>query len=51
MQDFSAALREMVSFPVIQLKEASEIEGAYQLATNNMENGISTILVEYKDLV
>ena len=51
VQDFSAALREMISFPVIQLKEASEIESAYDLATNNIENGISTILVEYKDLV
>jgi len=51
VQDFSAALREMVSFPIIQLKDASEIKGAYQLATTNIENGVSTILVEYKDLV
>lgn len=51
VQDFSAALREMVVFPVVQLKEASQIENAYQQASENVKNGISTILVEYKDLV
>lgn len=51
VQDFSDALREMVAFPVIQIKDVLEVEAAYEFATKNIEKGISTILVEYKDLV
>jgi pyruvate/2-oxoglutarate/acetoin dehydrogenase E1 component len=51
VQDFSTPLREMVSFPVIQLINESEIQGAYLEAYENIQKGISTILVEYKDLV
>jgi pyruvate/2-oxoglutarate/acetoin dehydrogenase E1 component len=50
-QDFSDALRLMVSFPVIQIKEVGDIEDSYKQAAENVANGISTILVEYKDLV
>jgi pyruvate/2-oxoglutarate/acetoin dehydrogenase E1 component len=50
-QDFSEALRSMVTFPVVQLKKAEEIIPAYRQAAINLNNGISTILVEYKDLV
>jgi pyruvate dehydrogenase E1 component beta subunit len=51
IQDFSEALSKMVSFPILKLNDASKIEKAYELAANNLEHGISTILVEYKDLV
>ncbi|QWD13724.1 hypothetical protein G6678_05775 [Polynucleobacter paneuropaeus] len=48
-QDYSEALRLMVSFPVIQLLDADDIKSSYRRAYDNMENGTSTILVEYKD--
>ena len=50
-QDHSEALRKMVSFPVIQIMNAQEISRAYEIATLNSKSGISTILVEYKDLI
>lgn len=50
-QDFSEALRNMVSFPVLQLKTSDDVFNAYRLAEDNSSNGISTILIEYKDLV
>jgi pyruvate/2-oxoglutarate/acetoin dehydrogenase E1 component len=50
-QDHSEALRLMVSFPVIQLKSHSDIEASYRQAKENLEKGVSTILVEYKDLI
>lgn len=50
-QDHSEALRLMVSFPVIQLKDPADIEPAYRLAKENLQKGTSTILVEYKDLI
>jgi len=51
IQDYSEALRYMVSFPVIQLQETGQIKQAYLDAQDNLCNGISTMLVEYKDLV
>lgn len=51
IQDYAEGLRLMVNFPVIQLKSAEAIMPAYHSAFNNLNNGISTILVEYKDLV
>lgn len=50
-QDHSEALRLMVSFPVIQLKDSADIEPAYRAAKENLEKGMSTMLVEYKDLI
>lgn len=51
VQDFSNAIREMVSFPVIQLNETEDIEVEYSKAIGLQKSGISTILVEYKDYV
>lgn len=51
VQDFSSSLKEMISFPVLQLLEVNDIDEAYGLAAKNIEIGVSTILVEYKDLV
>lgn len=50
-QDYSEALRLMVSFPIIQLKDSVDIESSYKQAKENLEKGISTILVEYKDFI
>ena len=50
-QDFSEALRRLVSFPVFQLKTSDNVLQAYQSAEENQSKGISTLLVEYKDLV
>lgn len=51
VQDFSDALRPMVSFPVLQLLTPADIPGAYAQAKAEIDQGRSTILVEYKDLV
>lgn len=50
-QDFSEALRHMVSFPVLQLKTPDNVLDAYRVAEENQVNGVSIILIEYKDLV
>ncbi len=50
-QDFSEAMRHMVSFPIFQLKTPGDVLGAYHSAEENQSKGISTLLVEYKDLV
>lgn len=50
-QDFTEGLRQMVSFPVFQLKTSDDVLRAYQSAEDNQSKGISTLLVEYKDLV
>ncbi|HEY1720545.1 MAG TPA: hypothetical protein VGG27_04820 [Magnetospirillaceae bacterium] len=50
-QDFAAALREMVSFPVLQLFTAADVGPSYDQAIHNRSNHQSTILVEYKDFV
>ncbi len=49
-QDFSVALRALVSFPVIQLQDASQIAYEYDIS-HTMMNGYSRALVEYKDLM
>lgn len=51
VQDFSVALRHMVSFPVLQLQAPSDIPSAYAQAKADLDRGCSTLLVEYKDLV
>lgn len=50
-QDFSAAFAGMVDFPVVALTEPSEILAEYPSARERQHNGISTMLVEYKDLI
>lgn len=51
VQDFSEALRHMVSFPVLQLHTPADIPGAYAQAKADLDQGRSTLIVEYKDLV
>ena len=50
-QDLSEGVRQMVSFPVLQLETPEQVLSAYAEADANRAKGISTILVEYKDLV
>ncbi len=47
-QDFSVALRALVSFPVFQLQDTSEIGVRYKSAYETLDH-CSTALVEYKD--
>lgn len=51
IQDHSEGIRRMVGFPVIQLTSAEQIIPAYRTAFDNLDKGVSTVLVEYKDLV
>jgi len=51
IQDFSEALHHLVSFPVRQLHNPADIESAYAQAKADIDQGRSTILVEYKDLI
>ncbi|CAK0745153.1 Transket_pyr domain-containing protein [Gammaproteobacteria bacterium] len=51
VQDFSNALRHMLSFPVRQLHTPADIPSAYAQAKADLDQGRSTLLVEYKDLV
>jgi pyruvate dehydrogenase E1 component beta subunit len=46
-QDFSEALRKIVSFPVIQLNLDSDISGTFQRALRSPQ---SSIIVDYRDL-
>lgn len=50
-QDFSDALRSMVSFPVSTLTEAAQVFAHYTHAQIDQMAGISTALFEYKDLI
>ncbi len=50
-QDFSKEIKRLVSFPVIRLKAAEDILKAYIKAERLQKNGISSILIEYKDLI
>ena len=50
-QDFSDALRLMVDFPVIALRESEAVAAQYLDAAHRQFRGISTALFEYKDLV
>lgn len=50
-QDFTEAMRNLVQFPVIQLRKTEDVLGSYAIADTNLRSGISTILVEFKDLV
>lgn len=50
-QNFSAAFRAMVSFPVIELSPEKSIAPVYQAADLAQRGGISTMIVEFKDLL
>lgn len=50
IQDYSEGIRKMVGIPIFQLKSPDDIKPSYLKALENAKNGISTILVEYKDL-
>ena len=49
-QNFSAALQQMISFPISELCEPSCIRGVYHEALRRLGQQ-STMLVEYKDLI
>jgi len=49
-QDVTAALRTLVTFPVLTLHHADAILSTYQLAAQATENGTPCAVVEYKDL-
>lgn len=51
VQDHSTAIAKMVSFPVIRLRKAEEIKFAYEEAARDQMKGVSTLLVEYRDLL
>lgn len=48
-RDHSEALKHLVSFPVINLWWSTNIVGEYEAALARAKQGISTILVDYKD--
>jgi pyruvate/2-oxoglutarate/acetoin dehydrogenase E1 component len=48
-QNFSKALREMVSFPVRELHVKGQIVTEYASAYRNAKAGISTMLIDHKD--
>jgi pyruvate/2-oxoglutarate/acetoin dehydrogenase E1 component len=51
IQNFSAAFRSMVDFPVIELTETAMIVPAYREAHAALARGRSTMLVEFKDQI
>ncbi len=51
VQDFSEALAKMVSFPVWQMREPDGIAFNYDYARGLQNEGRSTALFEYKDLM
>lgn len=48
-QDFTDAMRLLVSFPVVQIMQSSEVERVYEDAKLALDAGHSTMIVEYKD--
>lgn len=48
-QDFTEALRDMLSFPVLRINDAGG--ECYKLAKRRIDRGESTILIENKDLL
>jgi pyruvate/2-oxoglutarate/acetoin dehydrogenase E1 component len=51
VQDHSAALRHLVSFPVVGIRDAEAVAEVYAEAKACQNRGVSTIIVEYKDLI
>lgn len=50
-QDFTYAMRELVSFPVVQIHRANTVPNIYAAAKESLDLGHSTMIVEYKDLM
>lgn len=50
-QDFYEALRGMVEFPVIALRNPADVAEQYRDAAHRQFRGISTAFFEYKDLI
>lgn len=50
-QNFAQAFRAMVSFPVVELVQPWEVVPRYLAADAAQRGGISTMLVEFKDLL
>ena len=50
-QDYSFGIKKLISFPVFQLKDKDKIDAVYRKAVFFQKKGISTIIVEYKDLI
>ena len=50
-QDLSDSLRLMLEMPVYCLEHEQDIDNAYNIAVHRQNEGKSTILVEYKDLM
>lgn len=50
-QDFTEAMRHMVDFPITKLETPFEVEDGYRQAQHRLGAGISTLLVEMKDLI
>jgi len=50
VQDFSAAFRAMVGFPVLQCRSAEEVTANYRDAFAGLSRQ-SSMLIEYKDLI
>ena len=50
-QNFSRAFREMVSFPIVELKWESSIFHEYEKAYRRAKRGESTMLLEFRDLM
>lgn len=49
IQNLSKAFREMISFPVVELKWCRSIQHSYMTAYQAAKLGSSTMLVEFKD--
>ncbi len=50
-QNFAEAFRSMLAMPVMELKRAEEIAPAYAMAYGGMKRGLSTMIIEEKDLI
>jgi len=50
VQDFTAAFRSMVSFPVVECRTPDEVLSGYRTAFRELDQH-STMLIEYKDLI
>lgn len=49
-QDFTEALRRMITFPVVPLADQIGVPMMYEIAVQRQARGQSTMMVEFKDL-
>lgn len=50
-QNFTRAFREMVDFPVVEIRRDSAVAACYESARAHQLRGESTMLIEFKDLL